>query len=89
MIYVIALIIALAFIIVGIVRWKIHPFFVLLLAAIAYGFITGMGVNEIISSVNDGFGSIMGKIWASSFSLASLLGLFLKNLVEPSLLLLV
>lgn len=62
MIYVIALIIALAFIIVGIVRWKIHPFFVLLLAAIAYGFITGMGVNEIISSVNDGFGSIMGKI---------------------------
>lgn len=62
MIYVIALIIALAFIIIGIVRWKIHPFFVLLLAAIAYGFITGMKVTEIISSVNSGFGSIMGKI---------------------------
>ncbi|HZJ20315.1 MAG TPA: GntP family permease [Pricia sp.] len=62
MIYVIALIIALAFIIIGIVRWKIHPFFVLLLAAIAYGFITGMEVAEIISSVNSGFGSIMGKI---------------------------
>ncbi|MDT7827619.1 GntP family permease [Pricia sp. S334] len=62
MIHVIALIIALAFIIIGIVRWKIHPFFVLLLAAIGYGFITGMGVTEIISSVNTGFGSIMGKI---------------------------
>ncbi len=62
MIYVIALIIALAFIIIGIVRWKIHPFFVLLLAAIGYGFITGMEVVEIISSVNTGFGSIMGKI---------------------------
>jgi len=62
MIYVIALIIALTFIIIGIVRWKIHPFFVLLLAAIGYGFITGMGVAEIISSVNTGFGSIMGKI---------------------------
>lgn len=62
MIYVIALIIALAFIIIGIVRWKIHPFFVLLLAAIGYGFITGMEVDEIISSVNNGFGSIMGKI---------------------------
>lgn len=62
MIYVIALIIALAFIIIGIVRWKIHPFFVLLLAAIGYGFITGMEVGEIISSVNSGFGSIMGKI---------------------------
>src|SRR5680860_134122 len=62
MIYIIALIIALAFIIIGIVRWKIHPFFVLLLAAIAYGFISGMEVAEIISSVNSGFGSIMGKI---------------------------
>ena len=37
-------------------------FFVLLLAAIGYGFITGMEVAEIISSVNNGFGSIMGKI---------------------------
>ncbi|MBY5957428.1 GntP family permease [Membranicola marinus] len=62
MIYAIALILALTFIIIGIVRWKIHPFFVLLLAAIGYGFISGMGVTEIIASVNDGFGSIMGKI---------------------------
>ena len=62
MIYVIALVLALAVIIVGLVKWKIHPFFVLLLAAIAYGFITGMEVNQIIASVNDGFGSIMGKI---------------------------
>lgn len=62
MIYAIALILALSFIIIGIVRWKIHPFFVLLLAALGYGFIAGMGVEEIITSVNDGFGSIMGKI---------------------------
>ena len=62
MIYIFALILALAFIIIGIVRWRIHPFFVLLLAAIGYGFITGMEVFEIISSVNNGFGSIMGKI---------------------------
>ena len=62
MIYGIALVLALAFIIIGIVRWKIHPFFVLLLAAIGYGFIPGMGVSDIVASVNDGFGSIMGKI---------------------------
>lgn len=62
MIYVIALLLALTFIVVGIVKWKIHPFFVLLLAAIVYGFITGMDIDGIISSVNDGFGSIMGKI---------------------------
>ncbi len=62
MIYAIALILALAFIVLGIVRFKIHPFFVLLLAAIGYGFISGMAVPQIIASVNDGFGSIMGKI---------------------------
>jgi len=62
MIYLIALIIALALIVVGIVKWKIHPFFVLLFAAIIYGFITGMQVSQIVDSINSGFGSIMGKI---------------------------
>jgi len=62
MIYIIALIIALTLIVVGIVKWKIHPFFVLLFAAIVYGFITGMQVSQIVDSINSGFGSIMGKI---------------------------
>lgn len=62
MIYIIALIIALTLIVVGIVKWKIHPFFVLLIAAIVYGFITGMQVSQIVDSINSGFGSIMGKI---------------------------
>ena len=62
MTYILALLLSLAFIIFGIVKWKIHPFFVLLIAAIGYGFITGMEIPDIIASVNDGFGSIMGKI---------------------------
>lgn len=62
MIFLIALVLALALIIIGIVRFKIHPFFVLLIAAIGYGFLTGMEVSQIISAINDGFGSIMGKI---------------------------
>ena len=62
MVYLIALVIALALIVVGIVKWKIHPFFVLLFAAIGYGFITGMQVSQIVDSINLGFGSIMGKI---------------------------
>lgn len=62
MVFVLALILALALIIIGIVRFKIHPFFVLLIAAIFYGFSTGMNVSQIISAINDGFGSIMGKI---------------------------
>ena len=62
MVYILALVIALALIVVGIVKWKIHPFFVLLFAAIIYGFITGMEVSQIVDSINSGFGSIMGKI---------------------------
>lgn len=62
MIFIVALVLALACIILGIVRFKIHPFFVLLMAAIGYGFITGMPVPQIIASINNGFGSIMGNI---------------------------
>jgi GntP family gluconate:H+ symporter len=62
MIFIVALLLALALIIIGIVRFKIHPFFVLLIAAVLYGFITGMEASQIISAINDGFGSIMGKI---------------------------
>lgn len=57
-----ALILALLFIIIGIVRWKIHPFFALLLAALGYGFISGMNVDAIVDSVNSGFGNTMGNI---------------------------
>ena len=62
MTYLIALVLALSFIVLGIVKLKIHPFFVLLLAAIGYGFLSGMHVSMIITSINDGFGGIMGKI---------------------------
>jgi len=62
MIFLIGLLISIALIVVGIVRFKIHPFFVLLFAAVLYGFVTGMQVSQIISAINDGFGSIMGKI---------------------------
>ncbi len=48
--------------ILGIVKFKIHPFFVLLLVAIGYGFMTGMEVSLIIESINLGFGDLMGKI---------------------------
>lgn len=57
-----ALIFSLIFIVVGIVRWKIHPFFVLLLAALGYGFLSGMDPALIVDSVNSGFGNIMGSI---------------------------
>ncbi|PIF00497.1 MAG: gluconate transporter [Maribacter sp.] len=62
MLYVFALVLSLVFIILGIVRWKIHPFFVLLIAAIGYGFVTGMEISDILTAINEGFGGLMGKI---------------------------
>lgn len=79
MLYAIGLILALGFIILGIVRWKIHPFFVLLLAAMGYGFISGMDVQQIIASIDDGFGSIMGKIGLIIF-----FGVAIGTLLEKS-----
>jgi len=79
MIYIIALVVSLTFLIVGIVKFKIHPFFMLLLAAIGYGFITGMGAELIIASINSGFGDILGKI-----GLIILFGVTIGTILEKS-----
>jgi len=79
MIYIIALLASLTFLVVCIVKLKIHPFFVLLLAAIGYGFITGMGAELIIDSINSGFGGILGKI-----GLIILFGVTIGTILEKS-----
>lgn len=77
--YLIALICSLLLLIVGIVRFKIHPFFTLLLAAILYGFTAGMEASLIIDSINNGFGSILGKI-----GLIILFGVTIGTILEKS-----
>lgn len=79
MIYLTALVLALTFLVVGIVRFKVHPFFVLLLSAILYGFITGMSIDLIIDSINSGFGNILGKI-----GLIILFGVTMGTILEKS-----
>ena len=41
---------------------KLHPFLALFLVAIAYGIFAGMPFDQIISSINEGFGGTLGKI---------------------------
>lgn len=79
MIYIIALLLSLSFLVFGIVKLKIHPFFVLLLAAIIYGFFTGMSIELIIDSINNGFGDILGKI-----GLIILFGVTIGTVLEKS-----
>jgi len=80
MTYLIALILSLTLLIVGIIKFKVHPFFVLLFSAIAYGFMTGMDIEAIINSINNGIlGDIMGKI-----GLIILFGVTIGKVLEKS-----
>jgi len=79
MIYIIALVLSLILLIVGIIKFKVHPFFVLLLSAILYGFVSGMEIHTIITSINSGFGGILGKI-----GLIILFGVTIGTILEKS-----
>lgn len=79
MIYIVALVVSLIFLVVSIVRVKIHPFFGLLLASVIYALITGMRPEIIVESINSGFGDILGKI-----GLIILFGVTIGTILEKS-----
>ncbi|RME08279.1 MAG: GntP family permease, partial [Bacteroidetes bacterium] len=56
------LLLSILLIIVGTVRFKVHPFLVLFVVALAYGLLAGMPVELVLQSVKDGFGGILGNI---------------------------
>ncbi|MDZ7720584.1 MAG: GntP family permease [Balneolaceae bacterium] len=59
---VVYLILSIALIILLTARYKMHPFIVLFLVALFYGVCVGMPFDEIITSVNEGFGNTLGGI---------------------------
>jgi GntP family gluconate:H+ symporter len=75
---VIYLLFSVILIIVMTAKWKVHPFVALLLVAIFYGIISGMPLNQIIISVNKGFGNTMGGI-GMIIILGVIIGIFLEN----------
>jgi GntP family gluconate:H+ symporter len=62
MLLIILLILAVLFIIVSTTRFRLHPFLALLFATILYGLFSGMSLNELVESINGGFGSTIGYI---------------------------
>src|SRR4030042_4640481 len=59
----ILLMLAVVFIIVSTTRLNLHPFLALLIAAFGYGMLCGkMSLEEVVQSVNAGFGSTIGYI---------------------------
>jgi GntP family gluconate:H+ symporter len=75
---VIALVLSVVLIIVLTTRLSTHPFFSLLLVALAYGIVTGMPLNLIVASINDGFGDTLGRI-GLIIVFGVVIGAFLEN----------
>jgi len=59
---IVLLVAAILFIVVSTAKLKLHPFLALIIAAIGYGLCSGLPLNQIIKSVNNGFGNTVGSI---------------------------
>lgn len=59
-------------------RLKVHPFAALLIIAILYGIVSGIPLDQLISSVNTGFGNTLGGI-GMIIILGVIIGAFLEN----------
>lgn len=59
---VLILVLTIAFIVISTARFKLHPFLALVFAALGYGLFTGMPLDQIVTSVNNGFGNTIGSI---------------------------
>ena len=57
---------------------KLHPFVTLLLAAFGYGVLTGMPVDELVASINAGFGDTIAYIGIVIVA-GSIIGTFLQR----------
>ncbi len=62
MVIILLLILSILFIVVSTVRFHLHPFLALIIAALFYGICSGMPLKEIVSSIELGFGGTIGKI---------------------------
>lgn len=76
---IVLLILAVAFIVVSTTKFKLHPFLALIFAAIGFGLLSGMPFTEIVSSVNSGFGDIVGHI-----GLVIVIGCIIGTFLEES-----
>ena len=72
------LLLSVIFIIYATTRLKLHPFLALLFAALGYGLLSGMSVELILKSINEGFGNTLGGI-GLIIILGVLIGAFLEK----------
>lgn len=73
------LLVAVVFIIIVTAKLNVHPFLALLIAAFGYGILSrNLSLNEVISSINEGFGGTIGHIGIVVLA-GSVIGIFLEK----------
>lgn len=72
------ILVALIFIVVAIAKFKIHPFIILLLAAVMVGFLIGLEPQEILGTISQGFGNTLSSI-GIIIAFGSIIGTFLEK----------
>ncbi len=77
MLLIIVLLLCILFIVLSSTKLKLHPFLALLFAALGFGIFTGMPLNEITQSINNGFGSTLGYIGIVIVA-GTIIGIFLE-----------
>ena len=78
MLLVLLLILAILFIIVSTTYLNLHPFLSLLIAAFAFGILSGMPLADVVKSVNEGFGGTIGYIGIVILA-GTIIGVFLER----------
>ncbi|MEN8202585.1 MAG: gluconate:H+ symporter [Bacteroidota bacterium] len=59
---IILLLVSVLLIVVSTSRYRFHPFLALLFVAVFFGLLSGMPLDAIVQSINDGFGKTIGQI---------------------------
>jgi GntP family gluconate:H+ symporter len=72
------LIASVVFIVVSTTRLSLHPFLALLIAAFGFGLLAGMPPTQVVASINQGFGGILGAIGIVILA-GSIIGTFLER----------
>lgn len=75
---VVLLFLAILFIVISTVRWKLHPFLALIFAAFIYGLLSGMKLSDVVSSITTGFGGTVSSIGIVIVA-GTIIGFFLEK----------
>ena len=72
------LVLVLIFIVIATAKFKLHPFFSLIVASVVLGFAANMEGNLIITKITEGFGNTLSSI-GIIIAFGTIIGIFLEK----------